>query len=205
MKKVNKKILYNVFLLLFVNSLTALASGGEGHKAEDPKGAKKEENFSGRQTQEWVDHLNQLNAAKAKMDAQKKVVDDLLVVKHHTTEPAKLQEVITKLSEEHKKLNTDIHEYEKMRNTVRFRFPEKGVKELRTYERAEIKSLNEYENSFSVETKLSQTVEKMREKYKSQDKKKLTVPDNEPKVKEESAKSQEKKSPEVTDSILMIK
>lgn len=181
-------------------------SSEEPPKAEEAKGgAKKEEIYSGRQTQEWVDLLNQLNAAKAKMEAQKKVVDDLLLSKQHTVDPKKVQEIVKKLTEEHKKLNENIQEYESMRSKLRYRYPEKGVKELRVYERVEARTLNEYENSFSVDARLSQAVEVMRNKYKSKEKNKKISPESKQIKTKESEKPQEKSNPEVTDSILMVK
>lgn len=198
-----KLFFFFIFLILQLSPVLSW-SNEDTPKAEEAKGStKKEEIYSGRQTQEWVDLLNQLNAAKAKMEAQKKVVDDLLIAKQHSVDPVKVQENVKKLTEEHKKLNDNIQEYESMRSKLRYRYPEKGVKELRVYERVEARTLNEYENSFSVDARLSQAVEMMRDKYKIKNKK--TVPKDKEMQTKETQKNQEKNNPEVTDSILMVK
>lgn len=203
MIKLALKKIFLSFLFLLVGQAQIWASEEPKKETKEVAGEQKPvENYSGRQTQEWVELLNQLNGSKAKMEAQKKVVDELLLTKQKTTDVVKTQEVIKKLTEEHKKLNEYILEYESTRNKLRYRYPEKGIKELRVYERAETRSLNDYENSFSVEAKLTHAVEKMRKKY---DRQSDSDKAKQEKIKIEKKNESIKKNPQVTDTIILIK
>lgn len=144
----------------------APAAEGQGANAA-PGGVTKETLESGRQSMEWVDLVNKVSAAKAKVEAQRSVMVHLLEQKKSIDKQEALSKHVAVMTEENKKLHKMIDEYEEQRNLLQYRFPEKGIKELRKYERVEKKSLEEFETELSVEGQLQKTVSKMKKQFKT--------------------------------------
>lgn len=130
--------------------------GGEAPKAEDKKG-----------TPEWAEIQNRLQTLKAKVSAKDKIVRELIRDKQAEKDPRKSLEIVENLKREHKDLEQAAEEYEQQRNLLKYRFPEKGLKEEQRYRRVEVRSLGEMETQMSLEGQLKKTFGKVQKQYGS--------------------------------------
>lgn len=180
------------------------AEGHSGSANAAAGGVAKETFESGRQSMEWVELVNKVGAAKAKVEAQRSVMVQLLDKKKSIEKQDELTKHVAIMSEENKKLHKLIDEYEEQRNLLQYRFPEKGITELRKYERMDKKSLEEFETELSVEGLLQKSVGKMKKQFKSPPRPKSKESDEVDKSAESTKVSKKKapsKKPEETDSI----
>jgi hypothetical protein len=68
---------------------------------------------------------------------------------------------------EHKTLQKNIEDYDQARSYLQYRFPEKGLKGERQYERIELKSLVEMESEMGLDSRIKRTLRKVRNQYKA--------------------------------------
>lgn len=168
----------------------AAAAEAGGHGASVAVQAKPEE---------WLELINTVATSKGKLDAQRTVVDNLIKEKHESKSSAQTQDVIKRLVVEHKLLNKLIEEYEQHKQLLKYRYPEKGIKEARKYERVETQTLEELENSATVENRIKASVKKAKIKYGIEEKKKPA-----PEVQKEPV-FESSENPAVTDKIIFVK
>ncbi|MBX3039698.1 MAG: hypothetical protein KF789_03185 [Bdellovibrionaceae bacterium] len=137
------------FISCLIASSLAIASGGEkaAEKSSPPP--------------EWVEIQSRLQVLKAKMGAKEKMVRDLIADKHRGAS----HESFEHLKREHAELRKLSEEYEQQRNVLRYRYPEKGLKDGRKYQRVEVKSLTDMENQIGMEAVLQKTQNKMHRQY----------------------------------------
>lgn len=121
---------------------------------------------SGRQSMEWIELLAKLSAAKGKLDAQKALVMGLVSQKDGISKQDELKKHVDLIIEENKKLNKSIDEYESIKALLKYRFPERGIKELRKYERVEKQTIESIETEISTEGQLKKSLAKMRKQFK---------------------------------------
>lgn len=115
---------------------------------------------------EWVQIQGRLQTLKAKIQAKEKVVTDLIVAKAKEKDPQKSREIVKNLTTEHKDLQTSVAEYEQQRNLLKYRFPEKGMRDDRSYRRLEARSIEEMETQVGLDGVLLKTVNRIREQYR---------------------------------------
>ncbi|HRO67344.1 MAG TPA: hypothetical protein PL182_07260 [Pseudobdellovibrionaceae bacterium] len=130
------------------------ASGG-GEKTDKPSSP----------PPEWVEIQSRLQTLKAKLSAKEKTVRELIAAKHHGQE----RESFEHLKKEHAELRQLAQEYERQRNVLKYRYPEKGLKDERKYRRVEVKSLSDMENQIGMESVLQKTQNKILRQYGSTD------------------------------------
>lgn len=116
---------------------------------------------------EWVQIQGRLQTLKAKVHAKEAVVMGLIAAKAKEKDPQKAREIVKNLTVEHKDLQAQIEEYEKQRNLLKYRFPEKGMKDDRSYQRMEARSVEEMETQVGLDRVLQNTVQRIREQYGS--------------------------------------
>jgi hypothetical protein len=114
---------------------------------------------------EWIEIQSRIQTLKAKVTAKEKAVRELILEKQKEKNPSKSVEIFKNLKSEHRELGKAVQEYEQARNLLRYRYPEKGMKEGRTYQRVEVKPLDEMENQMGMEGKLRQTLNRVRRQY----------------------------------------
>lgn len=169
------------------------AKEGEGKEGE---GAKEEENGSQKkQADEATELQTKVQALQAKVKAKDESIRHLIEEKNHTHDAAKVKEIIEQMVSEHKEMNKLVQEYEQSRSLLRYRYPEKGLKGGRTYERMEVKPLDQIENQMSIEAKLTQTLKTVERQYGA-------VP-TDPKTK--SKKPDKNAAPSLTEPIVIQK
>lgn len=154
-------------LLVGIFSFSAVANegGGEGEKKEEAKAEEK------KAVPEWVELQSRLSVLKAKVAGKEKAVSDLLAAKNAEKDPAKSVQIFNDLKREHSELGKAAEEYEQVRNVLRYRYPEKGMKEDRAYERVEVKSLEDLEKQAGLEGNLKRTIVQVRRQYADPSKK----------------------------------
>lgn len=183
----------NIFLLIGLFSLSSLikmnplyasnaaasaeaaktAEGESSHGAEAKEGTEEaaptaESSGKARvNIKEWIEVEAKLSALKSKVEAQHNIVLGLLAEKKAATDQNQAASVATRLSKAHSELQALIKDYEKQRSLLKFQYPEKGLTKERTYERIEVKSIEEMELQMTTEGRLKKAVNKMRSQYSS--------------------------------------
>lgn len=151
----------SVFLVLAVALFaTAPVVANEGG------GEKKEEKQETKSTPpEWVEIQARLATLKAKISSKEKIVKEMIAAKQTEKDPKKSVEIVETLKREHRELRIATEEYEKERNLLRYRFPEKGLKEQQRYKRVEVRSIDEMETAMSLDGRLNRALGKVRRQY----------------------------------------
>lgn len=139
-------------------ALPAAGSGGGGEGG----GAKKEE---AKALPEWVEIQSRLQTLRAKIAAKDRAVRDLIKEKEHAKDPRRSHEIVTNMTNEHRELREATEEYDRQLNLLRYRFPEKGLKEQQRYKRVDVKSLDELEKQVGMEARLKQVTGKVQRQY----------------------------------------
>lgn len=209
----------NFFLsCLFFFQLVWANEHGEASKKENSPSAGTEDNYSGKQTQQWSEVQSKLSALKGKVDAQEAIVKSLILEKNavghganagHANEEA-LAARIEQLKKEHEKLQSLVAEYNKMNTNYETRFPEKGLKENRIYRRADPQAIQPDETVSNYEERVQRLQNRILRQYpksslrlktsQSQSKK-----SKEPSVSKEKVHESPKKAGDVTDQIILQK
>lgn len=114
---------------------------------------------------EWVDLQQKLLVLKSKISASEKTVKDLIAAKSKEKDPQKSRELVGSLQLEYQTLRNQIEEYEKVRGLLKYRFPEKGMKDSRKYERIETRSLEQMEIEVGLQGKIRSAVGRVRQQY----------------------------------------
>lgn len=139
---------------------------------------------------EWTEIQNRLQTLKAKIVAKEKTVRSLIEAKGQNKDHKSFET----LKSEHAELLKLAEEYEQVRNVLRYRFPEKGMKEARRYRRIEVKSLGEMEQQVGLEGRLQSSLQKVRRQYTgSMDAQAQSHPESGRKPASEKANSTEEK------------
>ena len=157
-----RKIFFCVVVTCFVTSAFANEAEGEGAKEGAKEGGKVEEKKA---TPEWVELQSRLSVLKAKVSGKEKEVSELLAAKQAEKDPAKSVQIFNDLKRSHSEMTKAAEEYEQVRNVLRYRYPEKGMKDDRSYERVEVKSLEDLEKQAGLEGNLKRTIVQVRRQY----------------------------------------
>jgi hypothetical protein len=131
------------------------AQGGEGDVTESQK----------KQMNEAAELQARVSALQAKVKSKEESISKLIEEKNHEKNPEKVKEIIAEMVTEHKEMTKLIEEYEQNRSLLRYRYPEKGYKGVRSYERMEVKPLEQMENQMSVESKLKRNMKTVHTQY----------------------------------------
>lgn len=156
---------FSVFALLVSVSLSSLVALSSEEKKKEPEGEKKEEAKAEPKAEGWAEVVARVQGLKAKVDNHEKTIKGLVEQKSLLKEGPQLNEVIRQLVAAHKAYLIDLKEYDKERAYLMYRFPERGVKNQRNYERVEAKTLEEMESSMSLEGRVGNAMKKMRKQF----------------------------------------
>lgn len=136
--------------------------GGGGEKA-----APKE-----RRTSEatYAEVQAKVSGLEAKIRSAEDEIAKLIAEKQHTTNKERTSQIVTEMVKLHREMQTNVREYDQQRSLLKYRYPEKGVGgEAREYERIEVKSLDEMEDSLSLSSSVNKTLKKVRTQYEKPD------------------------------------
>ena len=148
--------------------------------------------------EEWMEIQANVQALQAKIKSNQDLIKKLIIDKKTMTDKAKLKETLDLLVSTHKQLQKDVKDYEQQRSYLRFRFPEKGFSGQRNYERIEVKSLEEMETQLSLDTRVKQSLGKVRRQYGAPADDKVTTTKE-----EKSSQEKSKEDSSLTDAVII--
>lgn len=155
------------FFLAAVISISADLSLAE-EKAEQKAEAKPATEEKSAMQSEWFELQARLQVLKAKIRSKNENVKKLISEKQVTKDEKRAVAIVNDLKQEYADLQATIRDYEEQRAKLNYRFPEKGLTEGRTYQRVEVKTLDEMENEFSLEGKVKKALGLLRQQYPSE-------------------------------------
>ena len=81
-----------------------------------------------------------------------------------------LKQTVKDIVREHKELRKLVEDYDKNLRLLKYRFPERNAKHLRSYDRFEVKSIDDMEKALGIDGKLSRNMKKVRSLYNPEEK-----------------------------------
>lgn len=126
-------------------------------------------------TKEWMDVVSSLSTLKTKIKSKEDTIKEIIQHKHHAKSKAQAEELVGALIREHKELTKLQEEYNQAAQLLKYRYPDVGLTEKRKYEKLELKSLADYEESQTIEGKIKKTVSKLKTHYGVKEEKKPDV------------------------------
>jgi len=159
--------------LILISSLAFAEEhgGGGGEKAggeEKKEGGGEEAAPKERRTSEasYAEVQAKVSGLEAKVRSGEEEIAKLIAEKQHTSNPQRLGQIVSEMVKLHKEMQTNAREYEQQRSLLKYRYPEKGIGgEKREYERLEVKTLDEMEDSLSLSSSVNKTLKKVRTQY----------------------------------------
>lgn len=161
-------------VFLFVCMASANEGGGE-HGGAAPPSAEKisfEEKQQQERTKEWMDVVSSLSSLKTKIKSKEDTIKEIIQHKNHAKTKAEAEALVGELLREHKELTKLLEDYNQSAQLLKYRYPDVGITEKRKYEKIQIKSLDEYEESQTIEGQVKKTVAKVKTHYGVKEEKK---------------------------------
>lgn len=154
-------------LNLFATGMSAYAND---HEAPPPSehgggGGEGEGAATKDEKPEWQGVQARVATLETKIHSSEEEIKKLVGEKAHTKDPKKIQEIIGQMKTLHAEMLVNAKEYEQQRALLKYRFPEKDLKGSRTYERIEVKSIEDMETQMSLGTSVKRTLKKVRTQY----------------------------------------
>lgn len=160
-----------LFIFVLLNAVNAQEHGAPKKEEKPAEGAATtlNQDYSGKQNQDWEKAQAKLGAAKGKMDAQMALLQSLIADKERLKGKERADKV-EELKSEHIKLRKYIEEYNELNDEFLTKFPEKGIKQSRIYKRVKPKTLKAYEEDMTVHGRVNKLHSKIMKQYpKTQD------------------------------------
>jgi hypothetical protein len=123
-------------------------------------------------TKEWMDVVSSLSASKTKIKAKEDTIKDIIHHKQKAKTKAEAEALVAELLREHKELTKLTEDYNTSAQLLKYRYPDVGLTEKRKYEKLEMKSLVEFEDSQTIEGQIKKTVSKLKTHYGVKEEKK---------------------------------
>lgn len=163
--------------IVCVSSIAFANEGGGEHGAAPAAGAPAaavpyEDKKQAERTKEWMEVVSSLSGLKTKIRSKEDTIKEIIHHKHQAKNKAHAESLVSELIREHKELTKMQEEYNESAQLLKYRYPDVGITEKRKYEKIEIKSLNDYEESQTVEGQIKRTVSKVKTYYGVKDDKK---------------------------------
>lgn len=118
-------------------------------------------------TKPWVELEARVTELQGKIKAKEDELKKLIEAKKFLPDGSKeLAELGKSIQVEHKNLSGLIEEYDRARNQLRFRFPERTADESK-FNKMRLQSVPQMEESMGIESKMNRNLEKMRKQYPS--------------------------------------
>lgn len=169
--------------LMFASSLSFAedhggGGGGEhgGGGEEKKEGEEKKDGAAApvkeRRTSEasYAEVQAKVSGLEAKVRSAEEEIAKLIAEKQHTTNPERTGQIVSEMVKLHREMQTNAREYDQQRSLLKYRYPEKGIGgEKREYERIEVKTLDEMEDSLSLSSSVNKTLKKVRTQYEKPD------------------------------------
>lgn len=114
----------------------------------------------------WIPLEAKITELSARVKSKEESLAKLLEEKNHL--PANsphVKPLLNQILKEHEELQKLAEDHKKNVNQLNYRFPERNAKANRTYDRIEVKSLEQMEQSLGLDGKLDRNMNKMRTQY----------------------------------------
>lgn len=120
-------------------------------------------------TKPWVELEARVIELRGKVKAKEDELKKLIEAKRFLPDGSKeLAEMGKTIQAEHKALSGIIEDYERSRNQLRFRFPERMSDESK-FNKMQLQSVPQIEEAMGIDAKIDRNMEKMRRQYPSPD------------------------------------
>ena len=149
--------LFALCLALAVTPLRAEEHGGTSSESEA--------NYSGKQDQTWELIQTKLGALKTKMDSQTALVNTMIAEKAALAKSEDVAKKADELKIQYHKLETLVADYNSLNEEYLTKFPERGLKEKRIYQRVKVKTLDSFEDDFTLRGRLNKLHGKVLRQY----------------------------------------
>ena len=114
----------------------------------------------------WVEIQNKLSGYESRIRQLRGNINSLIIQKSQLPKDSpKVKEIVDEMVRQHKTLRKVVEDYDKQSAILKFRYPEKGAKANRKYEKIEVKSLEEMETELGTEGRLNRNLNTMRAQY----------------------------------------
>jgi hypothetical protein len=164
--QVVSKTLVAILVLGSLQGASAFASEAKEEKKEEAGKVESTATESQKkQMNEASEVQGKVQSLRAKVKSKEETINKLIEEKNHTKDPEKVKEIIAEMVTEHKEMSKMIEEYEQNRSLLRYRYPEKGYSGTRSYERMEVKALEQMESQMSIEAKLKRNLKTVHSQY----------------------------------------
>lgn len=160
-----------LFLAVAVVGLGFSASASEEVKEGDKKESKPEI----KREEDWNVVQARVSGLETKVKAGQEEINKLILEKNQTKDSARSQEIIEQLVQLHKQLKENVKEYDQQRALLKYRYPERGLKDERVYERIDVKSLPEMESQMNLSHMVTRTMNKVRSQYETPEERKARL------------------------------
>lgn len=151
-------------ILISVFSVVAFANDKEEKKEE--AGAEKAKAAPPATLPPWIAIEAKIQELSSKIKSKEESLQKLLEEKNHMPENSPhVKETLKLILKEHAELKNLADDYKKNISMLNYRYPERNAKTGRSYDRIEVKSINEMEQAMGVDGKLNRNIKKMRTQY----------------------------------------
>lgn len=141
---------------------------GEGKEGGHEGGGKEEGKSS---LSPWLEIENKITELNSKIKSKEANILLLIEEKNHLPNNSpELKHIVKEIVKEHKEMRGLAEEYEKQITLLKYRFPERNAKANRSYDRIEVRSVEEMEHAVGIDGKLNRNLKRMRSQFKSEDK-----------------------------------
>lgn len=171
MYPLNRVILVGLLIL----SLAGLANEGGGENSAAEAATDKvpiEEKQQQERTKEWMDVVSSLGSLRAKIKSKEDTIKGIIHQKNNAKTKAEAEALVGELLREHKELTKLLEDYNQSTQLLKYRYPDVGITEKRKYQKMELKTIDEYEDSQTIEGQIKRTVSKVKTHYGVKDEKK---------------------------------
>ncbi|MCB0355689.1 MAG: hypothetical protein KDD40_01710 [Bdellovibrionales bacterium] len=138
---------------------------------------------------EYTEKTGKLNILETKIRESKANIKARLKALDHTKDKEKKKELYDSLVAEHEELKKNIKDYNKIRQELKYKFPQKNDQTQRRYLPMREMSLKEIETESGLDGLLNRVKKKMDKKYK-----KFTLADDNKNLKPDGKKEKQEKS-----------
>lgn len=148
-------------------SLNLQANSDGGHEAKKEEGGHESAPAAPAATiPAWISLEAKITELSARIKSKEESLAKMLEEKNHL--PANsphVKPLLKQILKEHEELQKLAEDHKKNVNQLNYRFPERNAKANRTYDRIEVKSLEQMEQSLGLDGKLDRNMQKMRTQY----------------------------------------
>lgn len=156
------KLLILIFVVLLFDSKSIAEDGVESSQVQIEVGISQSAEEA---SLPYVIKNDELSVISNEIKTSKSNIRILIMKKRSTKNKEKLHQIMENLVEAHNLLNERIIKYQKLKNEIKYRYPEKKITKKREYLSLRIQSLEEIEDEVGIDGQLSKLKKRVDKKY----------------------------------------